>query len=46
MYGVPWELVSQWDEDEVDAALIICGQYEGGEFDWDSMSWRKPKDSM
>ena len=38
--GVPIEIAESWHPYEIMAVQVISGELEGGEFDWDSLSWR------
>lgn len=40
MHGFPYREVVSWAPDHRDAFLIICGQLDGGEWDWDLMQWK------
>jgi len=39
--GVPWSEAFELDQAEVMAFCVTFGEFEGGEFDWSSMQWRK-----
>lgn len=39
--GVPYDVAESWSDEHRKAVCIICGELEGGEFDWHRMRWRK-----
>lgn len=41
-HGVPWDLCLSLSNDERVAFLIICGEIDGGTFDWNKGEWEKP----
>lgn len=40
-YGVPWDVAHSLDDEPRLAYVIYYGQLEGGEWDWDAMTWRE-----
>ncbi len=40
--GVPWDVVMDLDDIERRGFCIAAGIVEGGTFDWNVLSWRKP----
>ena len=42
---MPFDVAFSLDETEALAYGIIFGQFEGGEFDWNDMKWKKNEKS-
>ena len=42
-HGFPFDVVECWDEAERMAQVIIIGELNGREWNWDRMRWEKPK---
>ena len=40
-FDVCWNLVEGGMEAEAMAYIVTSGELEGGNFDWDNMSWKK-----
>jgi hypothetical protein len=40
--GVPFDVAFSLPNDERVAWLIICGEIEGGKFNWSTAEWEKP----
>lgn len=45
MRGFNYDQAMMWTPEYRSALLIICGQLEGEEWDWDRMKW-KPRESF
>lgn len=42
--GIPTGITQDdWTDLERTAAIIIIGEMDGGEFDWATLSWKKPR---
>lgn len=39
--GVPYDIAMEMSEAEILAHCVALGQFEGQEFDWNMMQWRK-----
>lgn len=39
--GVPWDEAWSMDREERAATAIVFGQFEGGVFDFDTMTWQR-----
>ena len=39
--GIPFDVAFSADDDWALAAYIVFGEYEGSDWDWQSMNWMK-----
>ena len=39
-HGVPWSVAWALKEHEALAMIVLIGEAQGGEFDWDKMQWK------
>jgi hypothetical protein len=43
--GVPWDVATKMSDTMRFALVVMVGEQEGRDFDWDAMRWRPPKDA-
>ncbi|MFI4985822.1 MAG: hypothetical protein ACHQF3_00100 [Alphaproteobacteria bacterium] len=41
--GVPWEVATKLSPARRLAYIVALGELQGGKFDWDTMSWKEPR---
>lgn len=41
--GVPEEIAWELTPSERLARIVVFGQLDGGDFDWDRLKWKEPK---
>ncbi len=39
--GIPFDVAASLDDEERLAWSVIFGEFEGGHFEWETLSWKK-----